>query len=316
MSPTSFEKVPCPLGCQENDQTVVTGRDLLHDVEGEFTVVRCGSCGLMRTNPRPTLETIYRYYPDNYGPYLRSQVRQTDSVTSGGKKLLRSIVSKAFNSNANRLPQMNPGRMLEVGCASGAYLHKMKEDGWEVEGIEFSSKAAAAASALGYRVHAGPLETAPAPTEQYDLIVGWMVLEHLHDPISSLETLREWSKPGAWLVLSVPNAASLEFKLFKDKWYALQVPTHLHHFTPKTIEKILKATGWRMEKVYQQRVMSNLIVSMGYVLRNSGYERIGEKLVRFPGAKAVWHYTLYPLAWVLAWLGQTGRMTVHARREG
>src|SRR3546814_19345766 len=59
-----------------------------------------------------------------------------------------------------------------------------------------------------------------------DLIVGWMVLEHLHQPLAVLRKLRRWIQPDGWLVLSVPDAGSLEFRVFGDRWYALQLPTH------------------------------------------------------------------------------------------
>jgi 2-polyprenyl-3-methyl-5-hydroxy-6-metoxy-1,4-benzoquinol methylase len=203
--------------------------------------------------------------------------------------------------------------MLEIGCASGAFLHQMAGQGWQVEGIEFSEKAAQAAAQLGYRVHAGPLETAPQPHEPFDLIVGWMVLEHLYDPIGGLQKLRKWAKPDTWLVLSVPNAGALEFRLFKDKWYALQLPTHFNHFTPETLENVLSASGWKLEKVHHQRVLSNLIASAGYVLRDKGYAKLGEKFINFPERAGKWHYVLYPLAWLLSVFGQTGRMTIWAR---
>lgn len=301
----------CPLGCNKNDEVVLTGRDLLHDLPGEFTVVKCRVCGLMRTTPRPTPETIGFYYPDDYGPYLSTQVNQAKSARI--KELLKPLVERIFNFNTQRLPPLAPGRMLEVGCASGAFLHRMANQGWQVQGIEFSEKAAQAAAQLGYRVHAGPLETAPPPAEPFDLIVGWMVLEHLHDPVGGLRKLREWAKPGAWLVLSVPNAASLEFRLFKEKWYALQVPTHLHHFTPKALGRALQASGWTLEKVHHQRVLSNLIASAGYVLRDNGYAKLGQKLIEFPERGGRWVYPLYPAGWLCSVFGQTGRMTVWAR---
>lgn len=307
-----LENVSCPLGCNKGDDVVLTGRDLLHDLPGEFTVVKCHVCGLMRTTPRPTPETISFYYPDDYGPYLGTQVRQT-KPTSRIRKLLKPLVKRVFNFNTQRLPSLTPGRMLEVGCASGAFLHQMASQGWQVQGIEFSAKAAQAAAQLGYRVHAGPLETAPPPDEPFDLIVGWMVLEHLHDPIGGLQKLREWAKPGAWLVLSVPNTASLEFRLFKEKLYALQLPNHLYHFTPETLGRVLQAGGWTLEKVHHQRVLSNLIASTGYVLRDKGYPRLGQKLIDFPERAGIWNYVLYPLAWVSSAFGQTGRMTVWAR---
>lgn len=308
----TLENVSCPLGCSNNDEAVLTGRDLLHDLPGAFTVVKCRACGLMRTTPRPTPETIGFYYPDGYGPYLGTQIRQ-DRSSSSLKKLLISLVKRVFNFNTQRLPLLAPGRMLEVGCASGAFLHQMANQGWEVQGIEFSGKAAQAAIQRGYRVHVGALETAPSPDEAFDLIVGWMVLEHLHDPIRGLQKLREWAKPGAWLALSIPNAKSLEFSLFKEKWYALQLPTHLHHFTPETIRRTLEAGGWTLEKVHHQRVLSNLIGSTGYVLRGKGYAKLGKKFIDFPEHGGRWPYALYPLAWLFSVFGQTGRMTVWAR---
>jgi hypothetical protein len=62
--------------------------------------------------------------------------------------------------------------MLEIGCTSGGFLHKMAVAGWTVEGLGFSKKAAAAARALGYPVTSGALETAPHPTDPYNLTVG------------------------------------------------------------------------------------------------------------------------------------------------
>lgn len=306
-----LEHVSCPLGCNKNDEVVLAGRDLLHDLPGEFTVVKCRTCGLMRTTPRPTPETIGFYYPDDYGPYLGTQVRQ--AKPSSIKKLLKPLVKRVFNFNTQRLPSLAPGRMLEVGCASGAFLHQIASQGWQVQGIEFSEKAAQAAAQLGYRVHAGPLETAPPPDEAFDLIVGWMVLEHLHDPIGGLQKLREWAKPGAWLVLSIPNSASLEFRLFKEKWYALQLPNHLYHFTPETLGRVLQTGGWTLETIHHQRLLSNLIASTGYVLRDKGYARLGQKLIDFPERAGIWNYALYPLAWLFSAFGQTGRMTVWAR---
>lgn len=310
----SLEGVACPLGCSKDDEVVLTGHDLLHNLPGEFTVVKCRRCGLMRTNPRPTSETIGFYYPDDYGPYVGTRVKTGKSSPAGfAKKLLRPVVKRIFDFKTNPLPAMTPGRMLEIGCASGAFLHQMAQAGWQVQGIEFSAKAAQAASELGYPVHAGPLETAPAPTEPFDLIVGWMVLEHLHDPVSGLKKLHEWAKPGAWLVISVPNAGALEFRIFKNRWYALQLPTHLFHYIPRTIRLLLEWCGYRVEKIHHQRILSNLIASTGYLLRDKGYARLGQALIDFPERSGRWHYVLFPLAWVLSLFGQTGRMTVWAR---
>jgi DNA modification methylase len=167
----------------------------------------------------------------------------------------------------------------------------------------------------------GPVETAPAPEAPYDLCVGWMTVEHLHDPIKALRNLASWTRNGGWLAISLPNAASKEFTLFGDSWFALELPRHLYHFTPKTIHSALAGAGWEVQHIYHQRNVDNLIASCGYYLENISSSRFFQKLsrqfVRFP-TNVPLHFLIYPLlfpiACVLATFGQTGRMTVLAKK--
>jgi len=307
-----LEDKSCPLGCSRNDQILFSGRDLLHHLPGEFKVVKCEGCGLIRTNPRPTADSIGYYYPDDYGPYQGTRVGQKHEKPSWLKRQLKPLASKIFMFNATILPDMPKGRMLEVGSASGAFMHKMAGEGWHVTGIEFSSDAAEATRSLGYQVHTGQLETAPDPVELYDLIVGWMVLEHLHDPVAGLNKLFDWAKPGATLALSTPNARTFQFQVFKEKWHDLHLPNHLYHFTPETIGKLLESCGWKVDKIHHQRTIANLLSSTAYVLQEKGYEWLGKIFLSTPKYT---NYILYPVAWLFSLFGQTGRMTIWAKKE-
>lgn len=309
-----LEQISCPLGCPAGDDTVLVARDRLHNLPGEFTVVKCRKCALMRTNPRPTPGTIGFYYPEDYGPYQGTRV--DFSKASGDHcPTWKRLARRVFQFNTERMPNLPPSRMLEIGCASGSFLHRMAREGWEVEGLEFSEKAAESARSLGYIVHVGSLETAPEPTRQYDVVVGWMVLEHLHYPVLALRKLHRWTKPGGWLVVSVPNPNALEFRIFKDAWYALQLPTHLYHYTPKTLKMVLERGGWQVERIFHQRILSNLVASSGYVLHDKQcMPRLAKNLIHFPECAGRKHFFLYPLACVFSVFGQTGRVTVWARR--
>lgn len=311
-----LEDVPCPMGCPPKDNLVLIGQDRIHNLPGMFQVVRCSECGLMRTNPRPTQETINFYYPEEYGPYLSSRVVEDAPKKISWFRRAGGLCYKLpFKFNTDILPTMSKGRLLEVGCASGSFLHKMAGEGWDAEGVEFSCSAAERARNLGYRVYSGTLENAPKPLRLYDLLVAWMVLEHLHDPVGGLKKLHEWANPGAWLVLSVPNAASLDFRIFMKRWYSLHLPNHLYHFTPLTLTKLLNGSGWTVEKIFHQRILSDLIASTGYALQDIGVTRCGKKLTNLPGQAGRWPYILYPMAWLLSFIGQTGRMTVWAKRQ-
>jgi len=300
----------CPLDPGAADEPVMSGRDRLNGVEGEFCVVRCSVCGLLRTNPRPTASGMAAYYPDHYAPYLGTKT----SANPPPKAAWRRHARRLLEPNTHRLPPLPPGRVLELGCASGAFLRGLVGSGWQGVGIEYSSSAAENARQAGLEVHTGSVETAPEPAAPYDLVVAWMVFEHLHDPLGTLKLLHRWSRPGAWLALSVPNAGSLEFSLFRQHWYALQLPTHLFHYTPTTLRAVLAQGGWRVQQIFHQRVLGNLVGSLGHALE--GRAPFAERLVRLP-AKAGWSLNapLFPIATLLAGVGQTGRMTVWARRD-
>lgn len=307
-----LEDQPCPLGCPRSDESVVVGGDRICHVPGRFTVVRCRTCSLMRTNPRPTLETIGVYYPNDYGPYVGTRIRPAEESATR----LKQRVRQALDPRTEPLPDLPPGRLLEIGSASGTFLQRMHALGWQVRGIEPSAVAAGSAQQHGHDVHVGPVESAPPPSEALDLVVGWMVAEHLHRPLEVLQQLSGWVRPGGYLVLSVPNASAVEARLFRDKWYALQLPTHLYHYTPKTLERMLSMAGWRMERVLHQRTLGNLAASAGYALADRDLApRLAQAAVRYPETGGRLAQVLHPLAAALAAAGQTGRMAVWARNS-
>jgi SAM-dependent methyltransferase len=150
----------------------------------------------------------------------------------------------------------------------------------------------------------------------FDLVVAWMVLEHLHDPILALRRIREWTAPAGWLVASVPNAGSWELRAFSDAWYALHLPNHLWFPTVSTLSKVLERAGWTLERVFFHRDLRNLLGSLGYVLEDRGrLPGLAARLKAFPEAGGRLSQVLFPLAFLLAAAGQTGRMTIWARRK-
>src|SRR3546814_13570677 len=124
----------------------------------------------------------------------------------------------------------------------------MARAGWDVEGIEPSAHAARQACEAGYKVRNVSLETAGDPETPFDVVVGWMVLEHLHEPLAALKKLRQWVRQDGWLGLSVPDAGGLEFKLVRARWYDLHLPAHLIHYSRDKLKKRLAKIGregWR-----------------------------------------------------------------------
>ena len=104
-----LEDKPCPLGCPPTDEPVVSSDDQLHGLPGRFTVVKCRTCGLMRTNPRPTPGSMGFYYPHDYGPYRDTRVTAKQNLR-GTKRILKKAVRALLRRNDDRIPRLPAGR--------------------------------------------------------------------------------------------------------------------------------------------------------------------------------------------------------------
>jgi 2-polyprenyl-3-methyl-5-hydroxy-6-metoxy-1,4-benzoquinol methylase len=310
-SEVEMEPSPCPLGCPPGDEVFAFGVDRVSGLPGRFRVVRCAACGLLRTDPRPTPETMGYYYPDDYAPYqyTSAKIRRRPAK----KPLWRRVARRVVEFNSDRLPPRASGHALELGCAGGGYLEHLANLGFSVEGVEPNARAAAVAAARGFRVQSAQVESMEPPEKAPDLIVGWMVLEHLHDPLGCLRRLHAWAAPGAWLAISVPNAGAWLARAFTERWYALQVPCHLFHFTPATLGRLLTLAGWRPEAFHHHRVLADYLTSSAHYAEDAGHAAMADGLRRVASRRA-FVYATYPAALLAAGLGQTGRMTVWARR--
>jgi len=314
-----LESVGCPLGCPPGDHFILSGRDLVNFLPGEFQVVKCSSCGLMRTEPRPTLESMSYFYPESYAPYESTRMDvggERQSKQGDWKSFLHVCLKRFVKLHIDTTPEIEPGHMLEVGCASGAFLQRMSRKGWVVEGIERSDVAASSARADGYHVVSKTLEDAPEPQHPYDLIVAWMTLEHLHEPVKALRKIHRWSKPGTWLTLSVPHAGSPGFRVFKESWFHLHLPNHLYHYTPATLSNVLRAGGWKLERIFYQRDLGDLVASLGHFMNERNLLRgLAARLASFPEWQGKLYLLFYPLSWLLSTIGLTGAMTIWAKRQ-
>jgi len=88
-------------------------------------IVRCRSCGLVRTSPRDTLETLETVYTQLEDPLY-------DAETAN-----RTITVKRELDFIKRFTPVT-GRLLDVGCSTGIFLAAARDRGWVVDGIEAS----------------------------------------------------------------------------------------------------------------------------------------------------------------------------------
>src|SRR5512137_577465 len=204
-----------------------------------FEIRRCQACGLALTWPPPPPAEMGRYYPDAY--YGDAGEKRFVGPVEGLQRALygsrASLVEKASGGR--------PGRVLDVGCGRGFLLDAFRRRGWTVEGTEMSAASSAhAREVLGIPVHVGPLESLDLPAGSFDAATLWHVLEHVTSPASLLAAIRKILRPGGTLLVSVPNFGSPEARAAGAGWFHLDVPRHLVHFTPQTLDAALREAGF------------------------------------------------------------------------
>ncbi|MFP5240149.1 MAG: class I SAM-dependent methyltransferase, partial [Acidobacteriota bacterium] len=143
----------------------------------------------------------------------------------------------------------NGGRLLDVGCGGGQYLDKLAGLGLEPHGSEFSEDAALPARRKGHTVHVGALEELELPDGHFRVIRMNHVIEHVLNPVTTLEAAARLLAPGGTVVIETPNLDCPDFKILGRYWGALHFPRHLHLFTPRTMRRAADRAGLGVARV-------------------------------------------------------------------
>lgn len=211
-----------------------------HFTQEQFSLIRCTNCSLIFTNPRPSQKELKRYYPPSYYGDLGKRFHPViENVVDLFRKRLGNKIDSYFP---------NRGRILEVGSGRGTLLYEMAEKGWTAMGTEYSENLAEEVkNAIGVRVYPTPeLKDCGFPDNYFDVVLCYHVLEHLPDPIDTLGEIHRIIQPNGLLVAAVPNIGGFTARLTNNRWFGIDVPRHLFHFTPKTLDRALTQNGFEI----------------------------------------------------------------------
>jgi SAM-dependent methyltransferase len=180
------------------------------------------------TSPWPSDEQLSAAYADWYRP-------KSGRFSSVGDKVLRRTRAALADRLHRILP---PGPVLDVGAGDGTLVDAFVRQGREVVGLE---------------PHASGPHIRNAEVEEVDgnwsAVIFWHSLEHLRQPARALSHAAALLSPGGTLVVAVPNATSLQARVFGDRWLALDLPRHLVHLSPPALLSTIEALGLRVERV-------------------------------------------------------------------
>ncbi len=239
----SYERLEhCPVCGKEELKNFLVVTDNSVSKES-FVIVECENCTFKFTNPRPDLESIGNYYESE--DYI-SHSNTRSGIINKAYHVVRSITIKQKVELINRYAPAK-GTILDYGCGTGIFLSACKKDGWEIRGVEPSSKARQTASQETGEVVASDLSELEG--EKFEIITLWHVLEHIHSLNETMSKLVDMLQEDGTLIIAVPNADSHDAQQYKENWAAYDVPRHLYHFTQPTMKRFLKKHKMILEEV-------------------------------------------------------------------
>jgi 2-polyprenyl-3-methyl-5-hydroxy-6-metoxy-1,4-benzoquinol methylase len=287
MSLSIIHYTACPVCENKNLRDVMVCKDFTVSHQS-FSILECATCSTRFTQHVPAQESI--------GPYYQSEAYISHSDTSKGLisklyKLARRYTLQKKAKNVKRVSGLENGKLLDIGCGTGAFLHAMQTAGWQVTGLEPDS----GARSLAFQLHGLQVQDSQQlyslPSGEYDVITLWHVLEHIHDLHEYMQQIVRLLKPNGTVIIAVPNYTCKDAQHYQGFWAAYDVPRHLYHFTPKSMAHL---AGTHSLKV--QAIQPMWLDAFYIALLSEQYQHGRQRLVPafMQGLKSVIHAYTHP----------------------
>ncbi|MDQ6814868.1 MAG: class I SAM-dependent methyltransferase [Bacteroidota bacterium] len=211
----------------------------------QFDVYKCSTCTFRFTQNVPAANYIGSYYQsDQYVSHSDTK----EGFINKAYHFIRNYTLKSKRNLVKKTAGADRGVLLDIGAGTGAFAHTMEQAGWKVTGLEpddIARKKALDNYGLTL-LELSHLDQTNADT--FDAITLWHVLEHVHDLHRYLEKFMQVLKLSGRLIVAVPNYTCYDSFIYKECWAAYDVPRHLYHFSPKSMQILLEQKGFELEE--------------------------------------------------------------------
>jgi len=275
----SYRLRECPVCGGQEFVPLLRAGDYHYGNAGEFTQSQCTGCSLAFLDPMYEEAELGAFYPNDYYAF-------TDRFSLSQPP--RSLKAKIFGllsprEHTTKDPKFErPGRMLDIGCGAGWFMFQMREQGWEVKGVEPNAQAAEfGRSRKGLDIFAGSLLDAKFPAHAFDYVRMNHSFEHMEHPNQILEEIYRILADNGKLMIGVPNRDSFSARLFGRYWYHLALPVHTFSYSVQTLSQMLSKHDFQVAKVVFNTEQTPLLAGLQiYLNRRHGAPSFQGRLTR------------------------------------
>ena len=195
---------------------------------------RCHLCRLIYLDPVLSDYHLAEYYRENNSLQAESHDRETAfyrAVYTHGLELITQTADR--------------GKMLDIGCSSGAFLELAREAGFQAEGLELNSAEARIARSRGFQVD--ELEIFDLERDRkFDVICLWDVFEHIKNGTMFLREAKEFLQGPKIIFMQIPSADSLSARVMREECNMFDGLEHVNLYSHENIGICLDAAGFEI----------------------------------------------------------------------
>ncbi|MCF8465148.1 MAG: class I SAM-dependent methyltransferase [Flavobacteriales bacterium] len=209
----------------------------------KFYLVKCSACNLLFTNPRPDELAIGKYYDSP------EYVSHTDTNSGLLFTLYRIVKRYTLKQKRKSLEKFSIDKnILDYGAGSGDFSNELEQNNWNVSAYEPDHNARKKIEEKNSKIKLIE-KLRNVETESKSVITLWHVLEHVHQLNETISEFHRILTTEGIIVIAVPNHTSYDASFYLTDWAAYDVPRHLYHFDPETLETLMSANGFRLHQI-------------------------------------------------------------------
>jgi len=236
-----MENVNCIL-CNSDINTIVKTFKILNNT---FTLVKC-KCDFIFLNPRPDIHSIKKYYSNQY---LSNQLRESfffkkmQYISFNWKYKIISKVSENYT-----------GTSLDIGSGNNSFSNFLESKGWNTLSYDLNNK------------YLDISDMIRLEDNSIDLITMWHSIEHFHNINDIFKIIKKKIKSTGYLIIACPNIDAAEISILKDNWIAYDIPRHIYHFNPQSLDTYVSKFNFKVISKYKmlQDTVFNIFLSLNH----------------------------------------------------
>ncbi len=254
------------LDCKESKTPLFTKKGYL--------IKECNTCGHRFTEIKELKNHLEETYGDGYffegKDGYPNYLEEKEMLLRSGKKYTR-VISK----------YMQPGSVLDVGCAAGFILKAFEQKGWQCFGVEPNDTMASyGRNQLKLDIRTGGMETFNSDL-QFDLINLIQVIGSLYDLDKAMQNIQQLSKTGGLVLVESWNMKCLAARFFGSNWHEYCPPSVVHWYSDETLAQLFKYYDFELIKTGRPSKKINLKHGLAIIAENSASSTIKKKIFTF-----------------------------------